>query len=64
MARLEVEHIIPLAKGGTDDEPNLWLASPICNGHKSDKAQAVDAVTGVIVPLFNPRTQRWTDHFV
>jgi hypothetical protein len=64
MARLEVEHIIPLAKGGTDDEANLWLACPICNGHKSDKTEAVDAETGVTVPLFNPRTQRWTDHFV
>jgi len=30
MARLEVEHTIPLAKGGTDDETNLWLACPIC----------------------------------
>lgn len=64
MARLEVEHIIPLAKGGTDDERNLWLACPICNGHKSDKTEAVDAETGVTVPLFNPRTQRWTEHFV
>jgi 5-methylcytosine-specific restriction endonuclease McrA len=37
MARLEIEHIIPLARGGSDDEGNLWLACPICNGHKSDK---------------------------
>jgi hypothetical protein len=28
MARLEIEHIIPLAKGGTDDESNLWLSCP------------------------------------
>jgi hypothetical protein len=64
MARLEVEHIIPLAKGGTDDETNLWLACPICNGHKSDKTMGIDAVTGLMVPLFNPRLQAWSAHFV
>ena len=26
--RLEIEHIIPLVKGGTGDESNLWLACP------------------------------------
>jgi 5-methylcytosine-specific restriction endonuclease McrA len=63
MARLEIEHIIPLAKGGSDDELNLWLACPICNSHKSDKTDAVDPETGTIVPLFNPRLQQWSDHF-
>lgn len=56
MARLEVEHIIPLALGGTDDESNLWLACPICNGHKSDKIAAVDPDSGEVQRLFNPRT--------
>jgi hypothetical protein len=63
MARLEIEHIIPLAKGGTNDESNLWLACPICNSHKSDKTSAVDPETGETVPLFNPRAQKWSDHF-
>lgn len=63
MARLEIEHIIPFAKGGTDDEQNLWLACPICNAHKSDRIEAVDPSTGVPVPLFNPRTQSWHEHF-
>ena len=63
MARLEVEHIIPLAKGGSDDESNLWLACPICNRHKSDKIVALDPVTGETWPLFNPRTQVWSEHF-
>lgn len=63
MARLEVEHIIPLAKGGTDDESNLWLACPLCNSHKSDKVNAVDPATNTVTPLFNPRTQKWFDHF-
>lgn len=63
MARLEVEHVRPLAKSGTDDEANLWLACPICNGHKSDKVAAADPETGDSVPLFNPRQQRWFEHF-
>ena len=54
MARLEIEHITPLAQGGTDDETNLWLACPICNGHKSDKTEAMDPVTGQAVSLFIP----------
>src|SRR5688572_22570643 len=59
----EIEHIIPLAEGSTDDEENLWLACSVCNGHKSDKTNAIDPDTGEVVPLFNPRTQGWRDHF-
>ena len=63
MARLEIEHVIPLAKGGTDEETNLWLACPICNGHKSDKTEARDPETGAMVSLFHPGKQVWSDHF-
>lgn len=62
-ARLEIDHIKPLAEGGTDDEDNLWLACPICNGHKSDKTTGVDPETGISEYLFNPRTQVWSEHF-
>lgn len=63
MARLEIEHIIPVAKGGSHEESNLWLACPICNTHKADKITAVDPITNSIVSLFNPRTQNWSEHF-
>jgi hypothetical protein len=68
MARLEIEHIIPRAAFSVhdllaDDESNLWLACPICNGHKSDKISGVDPDTGEAVPLFNPRVQKWSEHF-
>lgn len=63
MARLEIEHIIPLSKQGSSDESNLWLACPLCNRYKSDKTTAVDPETGEIVELFNPRTQVWSEHF-
>ncbi len=63
MARLEIEHIVPLSQGGPDDESNLWLACPLCNSHKSDKTSAVDPQTGEAVPLFDPRRQSWLEHF-
>ena len=63
MARLEIEHVIPLAKGGTDEAENLWLACPLCNGHKSDKIEGRDPETGHIVPLFHPGKQVWYEHF-
>lgn len=63
MARLEIEHIIPIAKGGSDDELNLWLACPICNKYKGDLTYALDHETGQLVPLFNPREQSWFEHF-
>jgi len=63
MARMEIDHILPVAKGGNNEESNLWLACPICNSHKSDKTEAVDPETGELHPLFNPRTQIWKEHF-
>jgi hypothetical protein len=63
MGRLHIEHVIPLAAGGTDDEMNLWVSCSICNGHKSDKTSSVDPVTGERVSLFHPRIQQWFDHF-
>jgi len=63
MARLEIEHITPLAQGGGGDESNLWLACPICNRYKGDKTTGMDPESGEIVSLFNPRTQVWNDHF-
>lgn len=63
MARLEIEHVIPVAKGGSSDESNLWLSCPLCNGAKSDRTSAVDPETKQDVPLFHPRTQVWSEHF-
>jgi hypothetical protein len=60
---LEIEHILPEARGGTSEEMNLFLACPRCNGHKSDRVEAVDPETGSVVPLFNPRALPWAEHF-
>src|SRR5687767_10685530 len=60
---LEIEHIIPEAIGGTDDEENLWLGCRMCNNYKSTQTHAIDPETGESAPLFNPRNQAWTEHF-
>ncbi|HKI38042.1 MAG TPA: HNH endonuclease signature motif containing protein [Gemmataceae bacterium] len=60
---LELDHIIPRAEGGPDDEDNLWLACRMCNGYKGAQTHARDPVTNRRVRLFNPRRQRWSDHF-
>ena len=59
----EIDHIIPESFGGKTEEENLWLACPACNGHKSNRIAAVDPTTGEIVRLFDPRHQRWSEHF-
>jgi hypothetical protein len=62
-AQMHIEHIIPTARGGTSDESNLWLACAWCNSFKGAQTTAIDPATGEEAPLFNPRTQRWFDHF-
>ena len=63
MARLEIEHIIPVSQGGTDAESNLWLSCPLCNRFKGQRVTAVDPESNAVAPLFNPRVQRWSEHF-
>lgn len=58
-----IEHILPKIKKGSDEPENLALACQGCNSYKSDKTEAVDPVTKIISPLYNPRTDIWEDHF-
>src|SRR2546423_12064771 len=62
-ATFHVEHIIPQSRGGPTALENLAWCCPSCNLHKSDRAQALDAETNQLVPLFDPRNQRWEEHF-
>jgi hypothetical protein len=60
---LEIDHIVPRARGGTNDETNLWMACRLCNHYKGTQTHARDTLTGRRVRLFNPRRQRWPRHF-
>ena len=55
--------IIPKARGGPDDEENLWLACRLCNNFKGTQTDALDPDTGQRLRLFDPRRQRWSEHF-
>ena len=59
----EMEHILPTAEGGTNDEENLWLACRVCNSFKHAKTHAIDLQTKRKTRLFNPRNQVWSEHF-
>jgi HNH endonuclease len=61
--RFQVEHIRPRARGGGDDLSNLALSCPRCNRQKSYATHAVDRETGMLVALFNPRRDVWSEHF-
>lgn len=63
LGQLEIEHIVPRALGGTNDEDNLWLACSMCNTFKGVRTHGIDPATSEAVLLFNPRRQRWTEHF-
>lgn len=41
----EIEHILPKAAGGTDDEENLRLSCGVCNSFKHAKTHAIDPQT-------------------
>jgi hypothetical protein len=62
-ATFHVEHIIPICLGGLTVLDNLALACPGCNLHKASRVEAPDPDTTQTVPLFNPRTHNWTEHF-
>ncbi|MCD8485673.1 MAG: HNH endonuclease [Desertifilum sp.] len=59
----EVEHIIPLYRGGTDTEFNLALACRSCNLHKGTRISGIEPDSDTEVRLFNPRQDQWNDHF-
>lgn len=60
---LEVEHIIPIARGGEDSTENWALACRACNLYKGTHINAHDPVSEEVARLFHPRQDRWEDHF-
>lgn len=59
----QVEHIIPQARGGSDDLDNLALACPACNMFKSDFQTGWDAETQANAGLFHLRRDVWALNF-
>lgn len=59
----EPDHLIARQHGGETVSANLALACFDCNRFKGPNIASLDRVTGELTPLFNPRTQRWSEHF-
>lgn len=59
----EPDHLIALKHGGRTTSANLALACFDCNRFKGSNIGSIDPVSGELVMLFNPRTQRWSEHF-
>ena len=60
----EPDHIIALKHDGLTDLSNLASSCLECNNAKSAQTECRDPITGQSVPLFNPRRQSWSEHFV
>src|SRR5258708_5998221 len=63
MAPFHLDHVQPRAADGDTSADNLAYSCPHCNGLKWARTHASDPETGDLVPIFNPRTQNWADHF-
>ncbi|MBU4270861.1 MAG: HNH endonuclease [Planctomycetes bacterium] len=59
----EVDHVISRKHGGPTQDDNLALACLFCNRQKGTDIASVLPGSDQLVPLFNPRRDRWADHF-
>lgn len=59
----QVDHIIAIKHEGTDTDDNLCLACYECNIYKGSNVAALDPLTRDASKLYNPRQEKWDDHF-
>jgi hypothetical protein len=58
-----VDHVISEKHGGSTDAGNLAYACVFCNRAKGSDVGSIDLESGQFVRFFNPRSDRWLDHF-
>jgi hypothetical protein len=58
-----IDHIIAKQHKGRASDGNLALSCPFSNLHKGPNVAGIDPETGKFTSLFNPRRDRWADHF-
>jgi len=61
--RFQIEHIIARQHGGESTIENLALACGRCSRHKGTNIAGIDPASRQMTRLFNPRMDRWSDHF-
>ncbi|HVS73491.1 MAG TPA: HNH endonuclease signature motif containing protein [Phycisphaerae bacterium] len=62
-AGLTLDHVIAQQHRGGDGEENLAMACLHCNACKGPNIASMDWQSSQVVRLFNPRLDRWDDHF-
>ena len=58
-----LEHIVAEQHGGSDEPGNLAWSCQRCNLRKGTNLSARDPDSGIVVPLFHPRSDAWPAHF-
>ena len=59
----QVDHIVSGKHGGPSASDNLAYACVVCNRKKGSDIASIDPRSGENVRLFDPRRDRWADHF-
>lgn len=60
----EIDHIIAEKHGGSTTSDNLCLACTECNAFKGSDIASVDWHSGgIVISLYHPRRDNWSDHF-
>jgi hypothetical protein len=59
----QIDHIISEKHGGPTTADNLAYACTFCNEAKGSDLGSIDPATNELVRFFNPRIDRWEDHF-
>jgi len=63
LAGCEVDHVISRKHGGNSDQSNLAFSCARCNRAKGADIGSLLEANGEFCRLFNPRVDRWEDHF-
>lgn len=63
VSTFELEHINLISNGGKTTLQNLAWACSGCNKYKSHRIFIVDSETSETVFFFNPRKDKWNEHF-
>jgi hypothetical protein len=58
----QVDHVVSEKHGGATESGNLAYACTCCNREKGSDVGSI-TVGGAFTRFFNPRTDRWGDHF-
>ena len=58
-----IDHIISEKHGGPTSIDNLALSCPTCNFYKGSDIASYLSGSDILVRLFHPRKDRWSDHF-